>query len=88
VAAHGFGIELSMMQAFSVMIAFNLATIVPSPGAVGTVEVGGTAALLFFGVEQSRALAFMFVYHFSQLLPGIAGGAAVLAAQGEKLVAE
>jgi uncharacterized protein (TIRG00374 family) len=85
-AARGFGIELSLVQAFSVMIAFNLATIVPSPGAVGTVEVGGTAALLFFGVDQSRALAFMFVYHFSQLLPGIAGGAAVLVAQGEKLV--
>jgi uncharacterized membrane protein YbhN (UPF0104 family) len=85
-ASRGFGIELSLVQAFSVMIAFNLATIVPSPGAVGTVEVGGTAALLFFGVDQSRALAFMFVYHFSQLLPGIAGGAAVLVAQGEKLV--
>jgi uncharacterized membrane protein YbhN (UPF0104 family) len=85
-AGSGFGIELSLVQAFSVMIAFNLATIVPSPGAVGTVEVGGTAALLFFGVDQSRALAFMFVYHFSQLLPGIAGGAAVLVAQGEKLV--
>jgi uncharacterized membrane protein YbhN (UPF0104 family) len=85
-AAHGFGIELSLVQAFSVMIAFNLATIVPSPGSVGTIEVGGTAALLFFGVDQSRALAFMFVYHFSQLLPGIAGGAAVLVAQGEKLI--
>jgi uncharacterized membrane protein YbhN (UPF0104 family) len=85
-AARGFGIELPLVHAFSVLIAFNLATIVPSPGAVGTVEVGGTAALLFFGVDQSRALAFMFVYHFSQLLPGIAGGAAVLVAQGEKLL--
>jgi uncharacterized membrane protein YbhN (UPF0104 family) len=60
--------------------------IVPSPGAIGTVEVGGTAALIFFGVDQSRALAFMFVYHFTQLLPGIAGGAAVLVAQGERLL--
>src|SRR5207244_10141774 len=85
-AGQGFGIDLTLVQAFSVMIAFNLATIVPSPGSMGTVEVGGTAALLFFGVDQSRALAFMFVYHFSQLLPGIAGGAAVLVAQGEKLV--
>ncbi len=85
-AAAGFGIELSLVKAFSVMIAFNLATIVPSPGAVGTVEVGGTAALLSFGVDQSRALAFMFVYHFSQLLPGIAAGGAVLVAQREKLL--
>jgi uncharacterized membrane protein YbhN (UPF0104 family) len=85
-ASRGFAIELTWMKAFSVMCAFNLAMFVPSPGAVGTVEVGGTAALLFFGVDQSRALAFMFAYHFSQLLPGIAGGAAVLVAQGEKLL--
>ncbi len=85
-AARGFGIDLSLVMAFSVLIGFNLAMIVPSPGAIGTVEVGGTAALLFFGVDQSRALAFMFVYHFTQLLPGIAGGAAVLVAQGERLL--
>jgi uncharacterized membrane protein YbhN (UPF0104 family) len=85
-AARGFGIELTLTMAFSVMIGFNLAMIVPSPGAIGTVEVGGTAALIFFGVDQSRALAFMFVYHFTQLLPGIAGGAAVLVAQGERLL--
>ncbi len=85
-AARGFGIDLSLATAFSVLVAFNLATVVPSPGAIGTVEVGGTASLLFFGVDQSRALAFMFVYHFSQLLPGIAGGAAVLVAQGERLL--
>jgi uncharacterized membrane protein YbhN (UPF0104 family) len=84
-AARGFGIDLSLMGAFSVLIGFNLATIVPSPGAVGTVEAGGTAALVFFGVDQSQALAFMFVYHFSQLLPGIAGGVAVLVSEGERL---
>lgn len=84
-AARGFGIALSWMQAFSVMTAFNLASVAPSPGAVGAVEVGGAAALLFFGVDRPRALAFMFAYHFSQLLPGIAAGAAVLVAQGERL---
>jgi uncharacterized membrane protein YbhN (UPF0104 family) len=85
VVGRGFGCELTLVQAFSVMIAFNLSTIVPSPGAIGTVEAGGTAALLFFGFEQNKALAFMFVYHFSQLLPGMAGGVAVLVAQGERL---
>jgi uncharacterized protein (TIRG00374 family) len=84
-AAHAFGIELSLVMAFSVMIGFNLATVVPSPGALGTVEAGGMAALAFFGVDHSKALAFMFVYHFTQLLPGIAGGVAVLAAEGERL---
>ncbi len=77
-AAKAFGIELDFLMAFSVMIGFNLAMVVPSPGAIGSIEAGGTAALTFFGVDQSKALAFMFVYHLSQLLPGIAAGAAIL----------
>ena len=84
-AAQGFGLDLSLMQAFSVMIGFNLAMVVPSPGAIGTVEAGGVAALLGFGFDQNKALAFMFVYHFTQLLPGIAGGAAVLVMDGERM---
>jgi uncharacterized protein (TIRG00374 family) len=84
-SAHGFGIELTTAMAFSVLIGFNVAMVVPSPGSVGSVETGGTAALVFFGVDQSKALAFMFVYHFTQLLPGIATGAAILVAEGEKL---
>jgi hypothetical protein len=39
-------------------------------------------------VDQSRALAFMFVYHFAQLLPGVAAGVGVLVAQGERLLGE
>src|SRR5262249_14964023 len=35
VTAHGFGIQLSFVMAFSVIIGFNLAMVVPSPGAVG-----------------------------------------------------
>ncbi len=85
VAAHAFGVPLTMAMAFSVLIGFNVAMVVPSPGAVGSVETGGTAALAYFGVDQSKALAFMFVYHFSQLLPGIATGVAILVAEGEKL---
>ncbi len=85
VGARAFGIDVSMVTAFSVLIGFNLAMVVPSPGSIGTVEVGGTAALVFAGVDQSRALAFMFVYHFTQLLPGIATGVALLVAEGERL---
>jgi uncharacterized membrane protein YbhN (UPF0104 family) len=84
-AAGAFGIDLTLAMAFSVLIGFNVATVVPSPGAIGSVETGGTAALVYFGVDQSKALGFMFVYHFSQLLPGIATGAAILVAEGEKL---
>src|SRR5262249_29590508 len=82
---HAFGIDLTLAMAFSVLIGFNVAMVVPSPGAVGSVEAGGMAALVFFGVDQSKAMAFMFVYHFTQLLPGIATGVAVLVAEGEKL---
>jgi uncharacterized protein (TIRG00374 family) len=85
IGAHAFGIHLTFAQAFSVLIGFNIAMVVPAPGAVGSVETGGTAALVLFGVDQSKALAFIFVYHFTQLLPGLATGAAILIAEGEKL---
>jgi uncharacterized membrane protein YbhN (UPF0104 family) len=84
-AGRAFGLDLSLMQAFSVMIGFNIAMVVPSPGGIGSVEGGGVLALVFFGFDKERALAFMTVYHFSQLLPGMAGGAAVLIADGERL---
>jgi uncharacterized protein (TIRG00374 family) len=83
--SRGFGIDINLAQSFCLLIGFNLAMLVPSPGAVGTVEAGGTAALVFFGIDQSRALAFMFVYHFCQLLPGIIAGITILIAQGEHL---
>ena len=80
-----FDFELTLGMAFSLLIAFNLAMVVPSLGAIGTFEAGGAAALVFFGMDQSKALAFMFVYHFTQLLPGVVGGAAVIVAEGERL---
>ena len=85
IVGRAFGCDLTLVQAFSVMIAFNVAMIVPSPGGVGTVESGGMLALNFFGFNHSSALAFMTVYHFSQLIPGIAAGAGVLFAEGERL---
>ncbi len=85
VGPRSFGITLTPGMAFSVLIGFNLATVVPSPGGIGTVEAGGTAALMFFDVDKERALAFMFVYHVTQLLPSIAGGVGILVAEGERL---
>jgi uncharacterized protein (TIRG00374 family) len=80
-ATRAFGIEMPWPAAFSVLVAFNLATLVPSPGSIGAVEAGGTAALVLCGVDQSQALAFMCVYHFTQLLPGVLAGALVVLAQ-------
>jgi uncharacterized membrane protein YbhN (UPF0104 family) len=83
--ARAFDFELTPGMAFSVLIAFNLAMVVPSPGAIGAFEAGGAAALVFFGMDQSKALVYMFVYHFTQLVPGVAAGAAVIATEGEQL---
>jgi uncharacterized protein (TIRG00374 family) len=80
-----FEMKLTMGMAFSVLIAFNIAMAVPSLGSIGTFEAGGTAALVFFGIDQSKALAFMFIYHFTQLLPGVAAGVGILVAEGERL---
>jgi uncharacterized membrane protein YbhN (UPF0104 family) len=83
--ARTLGMELTAIQAFAVLIAFNVATIVPSPGSVGTVEAGGTAAMVLFGFDQSKSMAFLFVYHFTQLLPGLIGGGIVLAFEGTRI---
>ncbi len=81
----GFGIDLGLAKAFCVLVGFNAAMVVPSPGAVGTIESGGTAALAWFGADLSTAFAFITVYHFCQMIPGILAGVVILAAQGEQL---
>jgi uncharacterized protein (TIRG00374 family) len=83
-----FGTELSLGMAFSVLIAFNVATVVPTPGSIGTWEAAGTAALVALGMDQSKALAYMVVYHFTQLLPAIAAGATILTVQSEHFIGQ
>jgi uncharacterized membrane protein YbhN (UPF0104 family) len=83
--AGAFAIPLTLTRAFCLLIALNVAMLVPSPGAVGTLEAGGMAALAFFGIDHSRALAFLVVYHLTQLIPGIVAGAVVLVSEGDKL---
>lgn len=84
-ATRGVDIHITLPMAYCVLVGMNLAAVVPSPGQIGTVEAGGTAALVFFGVDGSKALAFMLVYHFAQLLPRIVAGVAILVAEGESL---
>jgi uncharacterized protein (TIRG00374 family) len=86
VTARAFGIALSPAAAFCVLVVFNLAMFVPSPGGVGAVEAGGTAALVLFGADHGRALAYMLVYHLAQLLPSILTGIAILVAEDEHLL--
>ncbi len=80
-AGRAFHVHLSFATAFSVLVGFNVATIVPSPGGVGSLEAGGTAALAFLGIDHSRALAFMLVYHATQLLPAVLAGLVILVAE-------
>jgi uncharacterized membrane protein YbhN (UPF0104 family) len=84
-AGRAFGIDLTLAQAFSVLVGLNLGMFVPSPGAIGSMETAGTAALVLCGAPRPAALAFMFVYHLTQLAPGLASGLAVLIAEGELL---
>ncbi len=84
-AGRSFGLSLTMVQAFSVLTAFNVATAVPSPGNVGSFEAGGTLALTTLGVPRDIALAFVFLYHLTQVVPTAALGALVLVARGEKI---
>lgn len=81
-----FGVHISMTQAACVLVGWNLAMVVPSPGSVGTVEAGGAAVLIYFQADPARAMAFMLVYHLAQLLPGIILGIAILVAEDERLV--
>jgi len=72
------GVQLSFLQAFAVLTAFNVANIVPTPGGVGPNEAASTAALVSFGVPSDRAIAFAFVYHATQLVPGLVAGGLLL----------
>lgn len=85
VAGHALGLDLTAMQSFAVLTAFNVATAVPSPGNAGSFEAGGTLALIAFGVPKETALAFIFLYHLTQVVPGFVGGVLVLVLEGETL---
>jgi uncharacterized membrane protein YbhN (UPF0104 family) len=85
VAGHALGLDLTPMQAFAALTAFNVATAVPSPGNAGSFEAGGTLALIAFGIPKETALAFIFLYHLTQVVPGFVGGVLVLALEGEAL---
>ncbi len=84
-AGHALGLDLTLMQAFAALTAFNVATAVPSPGNAGSFEAGGTLALTAFGIPKETALAFIFLYHLTQVVPGFIGGCLVLALEGEAL---
>jgi len=78
VFAHLAGISLTPPQAFTILTAFNVVTVLPLPGNFGLHEAASSFALVSFGVSTERAMAFAILYHLSQLLPGALCGAIVL----------
>jgi uncharacterized protein (TIRG00374 family) len=83
VASRALDLALTPMQAYGALTAWNLASLIPSPANAGSFEASGTLALGWLGVPADRALAFVFLYHLTQVLPGMAAAAALLAAEGE-----
>ncbi len=71
----GFHVGLSFAAALLVVIATNLAMILPSsPSAVGVFEAAALVAFRAYGVPDSRALSCALVIHALNFLPFIAAG--------------
>ncbi len=86
IAGRALGLALSPMEAFATLTAFNVAIAVPLPANMGSFEGGGTVALIQFQVARPAALAFMFLYHLTQLVPGVALGGALVALHGRSML--
>lgn len=80
VIGNGFGVHLTAIQAFCVLVALKVGMAVPTPGGIGSVEAAGAAAMVFFGADPAQALALMLIYRTSQLAAGSVVGAVLLAA--------
>lgn len=75
----GFDLELPLLAGLLVVIATDLAMILPSaPAAVGVFEAATLVALGAYGIEESRALSYALVLHALNFVPYIAVGALVL----------
>lgn len=79
VLMYGFRLHLPYTAAVVVVVAVNLAQVLPSlPSGLGVVEAACVLALRAYGVGSSQALAYALVYHLLNFLPFVAAGPAVL----------
>ena len=75
----GFALGLSPLAGLLVVVAINLALILPSSAAgVGVFEAATVVALSAYGVSTSTALSAALVLHLLNLVPYLAAGAIVL----------
>lgn len=74
-AMKALGIVAPVSTAVVVLMAVNLALAIPGPpGNIGTLELGATLALVWFGVAKEKAFALGVVYHLLQIVPiGVLG---------------
>lgn len=71
----GFNLHVSFVGGLFVVIATNLAAILPSsPAAIGVFEAATLAALNPYGVTDSRALSYALVLHALNFIPYVAAG--------------
>jgi uncharacterized protein (TIRG00374 family) len=79
----GFRLHLPYTAAIVVVVAVNLAQVLPSlPSGLGVVEAATVLALQAYGIGGSRALAYALVYHVLNLLPFVAAGPLLLSGGG------
>lgn len=78
-----FGVILPFWSSLLVLIAVNLAIVVPSaPAQLGTFELACVLAYTSMGVDKSMALLIGATYHFMQIIPiTLVGGSFMLASQ-------
>jgi uncharacterized protein (TIRG00374 family) len=68
-------LHVSLAAALLVMVATNLAMVIPSsPAAVGVFEAATLAALHPFGIDKSRALSYAVVLHGLNVVPFVLAG--------------
>jgi hypothetical protein len=66
------GVELDPLKWCAVLVTINLATLIPFPGNLGTLEAGAVFGLGAFGVDRTTALTFALLYRAAHTVP-IAG---------------
>jgi uncharacterized protein (TIRG00374 family) len=84
--ARGYGIGISLGQAFALMVILRLVAVVPqAPGNLGTFQAAAVFGLILFGVDESLAKRFSFVMWAVITLPLLIVGFIALAITGLKL---
>jgi len=78
--AHAVGVHVNLWVAFLVILAIDVALIVPStPGGLGAFEAAVVGGLALLGHPPEHALAFALAYHALQVIPGTVFGVAAFA---------